>query len=150
MKKILKEHSPYLLILTLAEIILSIVSIEAFVYSDSLTYSESLIYNALGIETLLETMYSSTFWALILFTLGFITICSVTSIVYKKLDYFFMGILGWILLLILGINIGNPLKDILTVVLLFIPIIAINIIAYKTEKARLENINKKDKKRLKK
>ncbi|MCH5167062.1 MAG: hypothetical protein J1F35_04130 [Erysipelotrichales bacterium] len=144
MKRLFKEHSPYLLILTLAEIILSIISIEAFVYSDSLTYSDSLIYNAIGIETLLETMYSSTFWALILFTIAFITICSITTIVYQKLDYLFMGILGWCILLILGINVGNPLKDILTVLLLFIPIIAINIIAYKTEKKKLE------KKRLKK
>ena len=148
MKKLFKNHSPYLLILTLAEIILSIISIEAFVYSDSLTYSDSLIYNAIGVEKLLESLYSSTFWALILFTIGFITICSITTIVYKKLDYLFMGILGWGMLLILGINIGNPIKDIITVLLLFIPIILINIIAYKTEKKKLEEDNKKGKKRL--
>lgn len=137
MKKLIKEHSPYLLFLCLAEIIISIVSIEAFVYSDSLTYSDSLIYTALGIETLLESLYSSTWWALILFTLGFITITSVTSIVFKKLEYLFMSILGWILMLLLAINIGNPIKDIIFVILLFIPIIAINIIAYKTEKQKL-------------
>ncbi len=137
MKKLLKEHSPYLLFLCLAEIIISIVSIEAFVYSDSLTYSDSLIYTALGIETLLESLYSSTWWAFILFTLGFITITSITSIVFKKLEYLFMSILGWILMLLLAINIGNPIKDIIFVILLFIPIIAINIIAYKTEKQKL-------------
>lgn len=137
MKRLFKEHSPYLLILCLAEIIISIVSIEAFVYSDSLTYSDSLIYNAIGIETLLESLYSSTWWALILFTLGFITICSITSIVFKKLEYFFMGILGWGLMLILAINIGNPIKDILFVIALFVPILGINIIAYKTEKEKL-------------
>lgn len=137
MKKLIKEHSPYLLFLCLAEIIISIVSIEAFVYSDSLTYSDSLIYTALGIETLLESLYSSTWWALILFTLGFITITSVTSIVFKKLEYLFMSILGWGLMLLLAINIGNPIKDIIFVILLFIPIISINIIAYKTEKQKL-------------
>lgn len=147
MKKLFKEHSPYLLGLTIFEIILSIFSIEAFVYSDSLTYSDSLIYEALGVEKLLQSMYSSTFWALILFTLAFITICSITTIVYKKLDYLFMGIMAWIIMLLLGINIGNPVKDILTVLLLFIPIMGINIIAYKTEKTKLES---KPKRRLKK
>ena len=137
MKRLFKEHSPYLLILCLTEIVISIVSIEAFVYSDSLTYSDSLIYNAIGIETLLESLYSSTWWALILFTLGFITICSITSIVFKKLEYFFMGILGWGLMLILAINIGNPIKDILFVIALFVPILGINIIAYRTEKEKL-------------
>lgn len=137
MKKLFKEHSPYLLFLTLAEIIISIISIEAFVYSDSLNYSDSLIYNALGIEKLLETIYSSTWWAFILCTLGFITICSITSIVYKKLEFLFMSISGWILMLLLAINVGNPIKDIISVILLFIPIIMINIIAYKTEKKKL-------------
>ena len=106
MKKIFKEHSPYLLFLCVMEIIITIISIEAFVYSDSLNYSDSLIYSAIGIEKLLETMYSSTWWAFILFTLGFITIMTLTSIVYKKLEYLFISIMGWILMLLLAINIG--------------------------------------------
>lgn len=145
MKKLFKEHSLYLLFITLAEIILSVVCIEAFVYSDSLTYSDSTVYTALGIETLLESMYSSTWWALILFTLAFITVCSITSIVYKKLDILFMGILSWVILLLLAINVGNALTETLTVLLLFIPIMILNIIAYKTEKKKLEiNEFKKD------
>ena len=138
MKKLFKEHSPYLLFLCVIEIIITIISIEAFVYSDSLNYSDSLIYSAIGIEKLLETMYSSTWWAFILFTLGFIAIMTLTSIVYKKLDYLFISIMGWILMLLLAINIGNPLKDIAAVILLFIPIIGLNIIAYRTEKEKLK------------
>ncbi len=138
MKNIIKNHSPYLLFLTAIEIILSITCIEAFVYSDSLTYSDSLIYNAIGVEKLLENLYSSTFLALILFTLAFITICSITSIVFKKLEYLFMGILAWFIMLLLAINIGNPLMDNLLVIVFFIPIIVINIIAYKTEKKKLK------------
>lgn len=145
MKKLFKEHSPYLLFLTLVETILSIVCIEAFVYSDTLNYSDSLVYNAIGIEKLLESMYSSTWWALILFALAFITMCSITTIVYKKMDYLFMGIMGWILMLILAINISKPLTDIFVTLLLFIPIIIINIIAYKTEKNKLEEKNKNKK-----
>lgn len=143
MKKIFKEHSPYLLFLTLVETILSIVCIEAFVYSDTLNYADSLVYNAIGIEKLLESMYSSTWWALILFTLAFITICSITTIVYKKMDYLFMGIMAWILMLILAINVSKPLTDILVTLLLFVPIIIINIIAYKTEKNKLNSKPKK-------
>ncbi len=145
MKKLIKDHSPYLLILTLAEIILSVVCIEAFVYSDTLNYDDSLIYNTLGIEKLLETMYSSTWWALILFTLAFITICSITTIVYKKLDNLFMGILAWIIMLLLAINVGKPLTDILLVFVLFVPIMGINIIAYKTEKQKLNGKKAKKK-----
>lgn len=142
MKKIFKEHSIYLLFLTLIESILSIVCTLAFVYSDTLNYSDSLVYNAIGIEKLLESMYSSTWWALILFTLAFIAITSITTLVYKKLDYLFMGILGWILMLILAINVSKPLTDTLVTLLLFVPIIIINIIAYKTEKKKIEQTNK--------
>lgn len=145
MKKLFKEHSPYLLFLTFVETILSVVCIEAFVYSDTLNYSDSLVYNAIGIEKLLESIYSSTWWALILFTLAFITICSITTIVYKKMDYLFMGIMSWILMLILAINISKPLTDILVTLLLFVPIIIINVIAYKTEKNKLSKNNKQKK-----
>lgn len=143
MKRLFQEHSPYLIFLCLAETIIAVLSIEAFVYSDSLTYSDSLIYTALGVEKLLQSLYSSTWWAFILFTLGFITITCITSIVYKKLEYLFMSILGWGLMFLLAINIGNPIKDIIFIILLFIPIILINIIAYKTEKQKLLKNKKK-------
>lgn len=142
-KKLLKEHSPYLLFITLAEAIISIICTLAFVYSDRLSYSESLVYDAIGVEKLLETMYSSTWWALILFTLAFITICSIATIFYKKLDYLFIGILLWGLMLILAIDLTKPLLDVLMTLLLFIPIIIINIIAYKTEKQKINTKKRK-------
>ena len=49
-KSIISTHSLYLLILTGIELIVSIVSTLAFVYSDSLSYNDSLVYNALGVE----------------------------------------------------------------------------------------------------
>lgn len=136
-KTLFKEHSPYLIILTLLEIILSIICTLAFVYSDSLTYNESLIFNALGVEKLLQTLYSSTWWALILLLLALIAIFSLTSIVYKKLEYLFISICSWFVMFILAINFTKPISDILSVLLLFIPILIINIIAYKTEKEKL-------------
>ena len=132
-KKLFKEHSPYLIVLTSIEIIISIISILAFVYSDSLNYNDSIIYQSIGLETLLETMYSSTWWSLILFTLLFISICHLTGLVYKKKESIFMGICGWFALMIISINIGNPLTDTISKLVLFIPVILINIISYKQE-----------------
>lgn len=135
-KKLFKDHSPYLLILTLCEIILSIVCTLSFVYSDSLSYNDSLIYNALGVEKLLETMYSSTFWALLLLILAFIAILNIASIKYKNLEYAFISICLWGLMFILSINLTKSLMDNLMTSLLFIPIIIINIVSYKTEQSK--------------
>lgn len=141
-KVLFKEHSPYLLGLTFLEIILSIICTLAFVYSDSLTYTESLIFNALGVEKLLQTLYSSTWWALILLLLAFIAIFSLTSIIYKKLEYLFISICSWVVMFVLALNFTKPISDIISVLLLFIPILIINIIAYKTEKNKLTDNTK--------
>ena len=150
MKKIFKENSMYLIILTIAEIILSIISTLAFVYSDALSYSESVIYQGIGIDLLLQNLYSSTFWGLILVCIGIITIMSITTLVFKKMDYLFIGILGWIYLFVLSINLTKPIGEILSTCALFIPIIIINIICYVKEKHKLEENNKSVKKKVSK
>lgn len=146
-KQLFKEHSAYLLILTGLEIVLSIICTLAFVYSDSLTYNESLIFNALGVEKLLQTLYSSTWWALILLLLAFIAVLSLTSIVFKKLEYLFISICLWFVMFILALNFTKPLNDIVSVIILFVPVIIINIIAYRTEKNKLITESKKAKKK---
>jgi uncharacterized membrane protein YhaH (DUF805 family) len=143
MKKLFKENSMYLIVLTIAEIILSIVSTLAFVYSDSLSYSDSVVYQGIGLDLLLQNLYSSTFWALILVVMSLIAILSVATLVFKKLDYLFIGICGWIYLFILSINLTKPIGDILSTCAMFIPIIIINIICYRKEKEKLETKNKK-------
>lgn len=144
-KNLFKEHSPYLLILTLCEGILSLVCTLSFVYSDSLSYNDSLIYNSLGIEKLLETLYSSTFWALLLLILAFIFILNITCIKYKNLEPGFISICLWALMFILSINLTKSLMDNLMTSLLFIPIIIINIVAYKTEENKLKKRKSKTK-----
>mgnify|MGYP005777346677 CR=1 FL=1 len=144
-KNLFKEHSPYLLILTLCEGILSLVCTLSFVYSDSLSYNDSLIYNSLGIEKLLETLYSSTFWALLLLILAFIFVLNVTCITYKNLEPGFISICLWVLMFILSINLTKSLMDNLMTSLLFIPIIIINIVAYKTEENKLKKRKSKTK-----
>ena len=141
-KKLFKEHSPYLILLTLAEILLSVVATLSFVYTDSLQYSDSAIISG-GVEKLLETVYSSTWWALILFLLFFIALFAFMSIIYKKLEYLTISIGCWVEMLILSINVGNNLKELLINLLLFIPIFILNIIAYKTEKNKLNTKTKK-------
>jgi len=147
-KKFFKENSLYAIGLVIAEIILSTVCTLAFVYSDSLSYSESFIYQSLGVELLLQNLYSSTFWALILVLLDIMVIFAVTSLVFKKLEYLFISILGWVELFILSINLTKPLNELLPTMAMFIPIIIINIICYRKQKEKMlinEELTKKKK-----
>lgn len=146
LKKLFKENSPYLVILTLAEVILSVVCTLAFVYSDTLSYADSQIFSGLGIEKLLQSIYSSTWWALILLLLALIAILSIATIYLKKMDYHFISILLWGEMLVLAINLNNSLMNNLSIFLLFVPIIIINIIAFKDQKKKLDKqANKKNK-----
>ena len=137
MKKILKENSIYLVVLTVFELILSTICTLAFVYTDTLNYGDSLIFNELGIQKLLQTIYSSTWWALILTILALITILSITTLVFKKLEYLFMGILLWGEMFILTLDFNKSPKDLFFSALLILPIIIINIIVYNKEKEKL-------------
>lgn len=136
MKKVLKEHSPYIIFICAAQIIISIITTLALVYSDSLVFGNVNILSDL--EKLVTTVYSQSWWALILFSLSFASVLTLAAIVYKRLEYEFLST-GCIILMILpSINIGNKLSDILFTLLLFIPIIIIKIIGYRQEKIKLE------------
>ena len=138
MKKILKENSIYLIVLTIFEMIISTVCTLAFVYTDTLNYADSLIFNELGMQKLLQSIYSSTWWALILTILALITILSITTLVFKKLEYLFIGILLWVEMFILTLDFNKSPKDLFFSALLILPIIVINIIVYKKEKEKIE------------
>lgn len=144
-KTIIKENSLYLVILTIVEIILSVICTMAFVYSDSLSYADSQIFTAIGIEKLLESIYSSTWWALILVILAIIAIFALASLIYKKMDYLFISICGWFVMLILAFNLAKPFIDNLSILALFIPIIIINIITYKQQSIKINSKKKKNK-----
>lgn len=145
-KSILKSNSPYILFLAGVEAIISIICTIAFVYSDTLSYQNSEVFNTLGLEKLLESIYSSTWWALILMVLAFIAVFTITSIVYKKLEYHFISILLWIEMFILAIDFNKPINDLISILALFIPIIIINIVAYNDQKKVLKKIRLKKKK----
>ena len=144
-KEFFKDNSIYLIVLTIVETILCIVCTLSFVYTDSLTYSESIIYQSLGVETLLQSIYSSTFWALILVMLAIIVMFSITSLVFRKIEYQFISLLGWIELFILSLNFTKPISDLLATCALYIPIIILNIICYRKQVEKLKLLNKKKK-----
>ena len=147
MKDLIKNNSIYLIVLAIAESIISIIATLSFVYTDSLTYSKSLLIQMMGIEKLLEAMYTSTWWALILLLLFFVALFSIMTIIYKDLKYMTLSIGCTIELFILSINLTKPITDILLNVLIFIPIFVLNIIAYRNESKKIkESINIKKKK----
>lgn len=145
-KKIFKENSIYLIIVTILETILGIAMTLSFVYTDSLSYSDSLLIQSDGIQKLLENMYSSTYWALILLLLSFISIFSIVTLVFHKMEYEFISILCWLEMFILAINFTKSLTDNLATIALFAPIIIICIISYHKEKDKIRVLELKTKK----
>ena len=139
MKKIIEGNSMYLVVLAIIEKILSLFSTISFIYTDTLNYADSLIIDALGIQKLLQNIYSSTWWALILTILALIAILAITTLVFKKLEYLFISILLWVEMFILTIDVNKSPKDLFFSMLLVLPIIIINIIVYKKEKEVLES-----------
>jgi hypothetical protein len=137
-KDFFKDRSIFLFVLTLVETILAIYMILSFVYSDSLNYSDSILLQSIGIQKLLENMYSSTWWGLILFLLSFISVFSITSLVYKKLEYLFISILLWVFMGICAINVGNNITINLSELAIFIPVIVLNTMAYYKQKDKLK------------
>jgi len=138
MKKLFKEHSAYMLFIALFESVVSVIATLSFVYTDSLTYEKSLVLQAMGIEKLLETMYTSTWWALVLLLVFFVALFAILTIIYKDLKFYGISFGCLVELLILSINLTAPIKNIFMNMLIFLPLFVLNIIAYKSEKSKLE------------
>lgn len=134
MKKIWKNNSKLLIIVTILEIILSIYFLMYFSYMDKLSYVE----NSNNLSLLVQNMYTSTWWALIIMSISLISIFSITSIVYKKNYLHFISILIWGVLFILSLDLEKSLKYNISNMCIFIPIIVINILAYFKEKKYLK------------
>ena len=134
MKIIWKNNSKLLIIVTILEIILSIYFLMYFSYMDKLSYVE----NSNNLSLLIQNMYTSTWWALIIVSISFISIFSLTSIVYKKNYLHFISILIWGVLFILSLDLEKSLKYNISNMCIFIPIIGINTLAYFKEKKYLK------------
>lgn len=134
MKKKFKEHSKLLLIITFLEIILSLYFLIYFGYMDRLNYIESSTKTISDLALLIQNMYTSTWWALIISFIILISTLTLTSIIFKKQEYHFISIILWIMLFILALDFTKSINYNLSNLIIFIPIILINILAYKNEK----------------
>ena len=101
MKKIWNKNSKLLIIICVLEIVLSLYFLLYFGYMDRLNYSLSNTTKINDLALLIQNMYTSTWWALIICFINLISILTLTSILYKKQEYHFISILIWIVLFIL-------------------------------------------------
>lgn len=129
-----EKRSKLLFITTILESIFSVWALFYFNYIDRLSYQESVIKSQADLALLIENMFTSTWWALIILTLSLISIFSLVSFIYKDLKFLFVSILLWVILFILALNFKDNFTKILSTIMIFIPIISINIISYYNQK----------------
>ena len=135
MKKIWKNNSKLLIIICLLEIILSLYFLIYFGYMDRLNYIESSTKTINDLTLLIQNMYTSTWWALIICFINLISIFTTTGLLYKKNEYHFISILIWIILFILALDLNKSIIYNMNNLAIFIPIIIFNLIAYKNQKS---------------
>lgn len=139
MKKIWNNNSKLLIIITLFELVLSTYFLIYFGYVDRLNYIESQTTTMSDLALLIQNMYTSTWWALIIVSIILISIFSLTSIIYKKIEFHFISILIWFMLFILALDFTKSFTYNLSNIAIFIPIILINIKAYFNQRIFLKN-----------
>jgi len=84
-------------------------------------------------------MYTSTWWGLLILIVALIAIFSLIAFIYKDDKFQLISTLLWCILLILAINIKDTFLNNLSTLAIFTPIIVINFIAYRNQKATLKN-----------
>lgn len=134
MKKIFKNRSKLLFVTIVLETVLSLWALIYFNYMDHLNYAESMINNTQSLALMIQNMYTSSWWALIILTICLITIFSLTSFIFKDLKYLFISLCLWIILFILAINLKDSFVNNLATIAVFIPIFILNIFAYLNQK----------------
>ncbi len=134
MKKLFKENSKLLIIITFFEILLSLYFLIYFGYMDRLNYIESSTKTMSDLALLIQNMYTSTWWALIISFVILISTLTLTSIIYKKQEYHFISIILFIMLFILALDFTKSFKYNLSNIMIFVPIIVFNIMAYRNQK----------------
>ncbi len=127
-----------MLFICVAQIIISIVATLALVYQDSTIFGNTALFE--DAQKLITSVYSQSWWALILFSLSFASLLTLASLIYKKLEYEFLSIGCIVLMIIPSINVNGSLMDTLITFALFIPIIIIKIIGYNTEEKKINEI----------
>lgn len=137
MKNIWKNNSKLLLIITFLELVLSIYFLMYFGYVDKLNYVESQSTTMSDLALLIQNMYTSTWWGLIIICVILISIFSLTSIIYRKREFHFISILMWCMLFILALDFTKGFIYNLSNIAIFLPIILVNVKAYFNQKSFL-------------
>lgn len=133
-KNLFKGRSKLLLIIVIAEMVLSGWFLCYFNYLDRLSYSESIATTTDDLALLVQNMYTSTWWALIILTICIITICSLICYIYKDLKFQFCSLCLWFVLMILAIDIKNSFINNYYTFLIFVPLIGFNVVAFINQK----------------
>lgn len=134
MKKIWNNNSKLLIIISILQLILGIYFLLYFNYMDRLNYLETTKLVIDDLALLIQNMYTSTFWALIICMIILLSIFNITSIIYKKNYLHFISILIWCMLFLLSLDFTKNFTYNLSNITIFIPIILINIKAYYNQK----------------
>ncbi|MDD4706123.1 MAG: hypothetical protein PHS24_02785 [Bacilli bacterium] len=134
-----EKRSKLFFTVILIQSIFSIWILFYFNYLDRLNYSESVANNTQDLALLIQNMYTSSWWALIVLTICLISIFSLVSFIYRDLKFQFMSISLMIILFILGLNFKDSFLNNISVICLFIPVILLNILCYFKQKKILHN-----------
>ena len=134
MKRIFKKRSKLLGLLTIGDNLLALFFLCYFNYLDRLNYAESVIHTTNDLALLIQNMYTSTWWALIILCICLIAAFKLVGFYYRDLKFILISSYLWVVLLILAINIKDSFMNNISVLAIFIPIIIFNFAAYINQK----------------
>lgn len=134
MKRIFKKRSKLLGLLTIGDNLLALFLLCYFNYLDRLNYAESVIHTTNDLALLIQNMYTSTWWALIILSICLIAAFKLVGFYYRDLKFILISSYLWVVLLILAINIRDSFMNNISALALFIPIIIFNFAAYINQK----------------
>lgn len=131
---IFNKRSKLLFVLASLETIAAVYFLSYFNYLDRLSYMESINNTTQDLALLLQNMFTSTWWGLLILVICFISIFSIISLIYRDEKYQLISCFLWIILLILSINLKDSLTNNISNLCIFLPIIIINFIAFRNQK----------------
>lgn len=133
-----KKRSKLFFAVILIQSLFSLWILFYFNYLDRLSYSESITTNTQDLALLIQNMYTSSWWALIILSLCLIDIFSIVSFIYRDLKFQFISISLIIILFILALNFNDSFLNNISIGCIFIPIIVLNILCYFNQKKILK------------
>lgn len=133
-KRIFNKRSKLLGFLTIGDNVLALFLLCYFNYLDRLNYAESVINTTNDLALLIQNMYTSTWWALIILSICLIAAFKLVGFYYRDLKFILISSYLWVVLLILAINIKDSFINNISTLAIFIPIIIFNFTAYINQK----------------